>query len=166
MAAEMRREGVQLHLSVVNGVGIEVVQQVEVSKQCRVCNKDDRTLIFLPPDEDGEGEGGRSGIATCRGKNHGDVGFIEEWSGDRRSASGGTFLYSLTFVITYPSTRHDMASTWARVVFLLTCPCGEQTRYACQNNISRPHPVKCEGCGELVATDSNKKNPRCVLYRM
>ena len=170
----MRREGVRVHVSVVDGVGIEVVQEVEVAKWCGVCNKDDRTLIFLPAEKEegeegedggGEGGGGGRGMAKCRGKNHGVVGCIGGWTGDRRGGSGGTFLFSVSFVIIYPWTQEDEASTWARVRLRLTCPCGEQTEYACQNNIRRPHRVECGGCGQLLLTDANTNNPRCVLLK-
>lgn len=129
-------------------------RKLEVSLDCHVCQRRDRTVIFRP----GETHG------ICTPTKHAFPGrILNVESRVEGNAHIAIFLFEYEHEpfrdTKYPDERRYAtmelgAPSWARVSFDVTCPaCGERSQHSTQNNIVRPWRRMCK-CGRPLYAET------------
>ena len=122
----------------------------EVSLDCMVCRRTDRTVNFAHVGREGE----------CTPTGHAFPGRLLELR-TTDSGAAATFRYSFEpFIDTkYPDRQRIFgwepgAPTWARFNFLVTCgSCGACIEESTQTNLVRPWSCSCGSCGAKLFDD-------------
>lgn len=144
------------------GVEIKEGKTTEVSLDCHICQRTDRTIIFE-----------RNKTPICMKTGH-EIGGSLAPGTKTFSAStshGGLDNNAKKVTIVYPVTFDYQPFTdqksgipasptahWGRVYFSLKCPvCHAATKFSTQSNVARPAEFHCEKCGHLLALDTEEQ---------
>jgi len=138
------------------GARVTFEQKLEVSLDCYVCRRRDRTVVFRADEAAG----------ICTPTRHPFPGRMLSFES---GTQGNTHVASISFEYDYerfgdakyPDEQRYIAfepgaPSWARVSFEVTCPaCERRSGHSTQNNIVRPWRCACS-CGHFLYSETTE----------
>jgi hypothetical protein len=131
---------------------VTFVDPLEVSLDCPVCRRCQRTVVF----REGQPEG------KCTPTGHAFPGRIIERSASQHGSTASVvyqiaYNYEPFIDAKYPEHKPSGKPTWGRIAFEVRCPkCGQVTKASTQTNIVRPWVCQCR-CGCVLYTEQDEQ---------
>lgn len=141
-----------VRLQLAPGITVEFSGPLEISLDCPVCHRRERTIVF----HEGEAQG------TCTPTGHAFPGRI---TGKRTGQDGRMAWaeYRVRYICQQssdtlqPGLGSPGAPTWSRASFEASCPqCARITHASTQTNLVRPQMHRCT-CGHMLYTDDTEQ---------